>query len=85
MDKKVIEDKLNAALTLDNVYVMTEDNSHFQVIAVGEIFATLSRVKKQQAVYGPLADLIANNSIHALSIKTYTPTEWQRERKLLGL
>lgn len=85
MDKKVIEDKLNAALALDNVYVMTEDNSHFQVIAVGEIFATLSRVKKQQAVYGPLADLIANNSIHALSIKTYTPTEWQRERKLLGL
>lgn len=85
MDKNVIEERLNAALPLDNVYVMTEDNSHFQVIAVSEMFADLSRVKKQQAVYAPLAELIANNSIHALSIKTYTPTEWQRERKLLGL
>lgn len=85
MDKTLIEDKLKAALSLESVYVMTEDNSHFQVIAVGEMFADLSRVKKQQAVYAPLADLIANNTIHALSIKTYTPTEWQRERKLLGL
>ncbi|RKS84699.1 acid stress-induced BolA-like protein IbaG/YrbA [Orbus hercynius] len=85
MDKKVIEQTLNAALSLHEVHVMTEDNSHFQVIAVGDIFADLSRVKKQQAVYAPLAQFIADNSIHALSIKTYTPTEWQRERKLLGL
>lgn len=85
MDKKDIEEKLMQDLVLDEVYVMSDDGSHFQVIAVGNIFTDLSRVKKQQAIYQPLSQYIADNRIHALSIKTYTPTEWQRERKLLGL
>ncbi|MCX8641449.1 MULTISPECIES: BolA family protein [unclassified Gilliamella] len=85
MDKQQIIDKLNSSLNLDNVYVMTDDGSHFQVIAVSELFADLSRVKKQQLIYAPLAEFINDNRIHALSIKTYTPTEWQRERKLMGL
>lgn len=85
MDKKEIETKLMQSLPLTEAYAMTDDGSHFQVIAVGDMFADLSRVKKQQAVYAPLAEYIADNRIHALSIKTYTPTEWQRERKLLGL
>ncbi|MCX8583981.1 MULTISPECIES: BolA family protein [unclassified Gilliamella] len=85
MDKQEIIAKLKNSLNLDDVHVMTNDGSHFQVIAVGEMFAELSRVKKQQAIYAPLAEFINDNRIHALSIKTYTPTEWQRERKLMGL
>ncbi|KEY59952.1 transcriptional regulator BolA [Serratia sp. DD3] len=71
------------ALALDEVHV-TGDGSHFQVVAVSEQFATMSRVKKQQAIYAPLMEYIADNSIHALSIKTYTPEEWKRDRKLNG-
>lgn len=85
MDTKEIENKLLQELNLDEVFALTDDGSHFQVIAVGEMFAELSQVKKQQAVYRPLSEYIADNRIHALSIKTYTPTEWQRERKLIGL
>ena len=85
MDKQEIIAKLKNSLNLDEVHVMTDDGSHFRVIAVGEMFAELSRVKKQQAIYAPLAEFINDNRIHALSIKTYTPTEWQRERKLMGL
>ncbi|WP_392560932.1 BolA family protein [Orbus sturtevantii] len=85
MDKKEIEQKLKSSLMLDEVYAISEDGSHFQVIAVGDIFADLSRVKKQQAVYAPLAEYIADNRIHALSIKTYTSAQWKLERKLLGL
>ncbi|OTQ60069.1 BolA family protein [Gilliamella sp. A7] len=85
MDKQEIIAKLKSSLDLDDVHVMTDDGSHFQVIAVSEMFAELSRVKKQQAIYAPLAEFINDNRIHALSIKTYTPTEWQRERKLMGL
>lgn len=29
-------------------------------------------------------EYIADNRIHALSIKAYTPEEWQRDRKLNG-
>lgn len=51
---------------------------------MGDLFAEMSRVKKQQTVYGPLMGLIAENRIHAVSIKTYTPQEWARDRKLSG-
>ena len=83
MDTNEIKDVLMQALALQEAHV-TGDGSHFQVIAVGELFADMSRGKKQQAVYAPLMEYIADNRIHALSIKAYTPQEWQRDRKLNG-
>ncbi|MDD2842962.1 MAG: BolA family transcriptional regulator, partial [Tolumonas sp.] len=76
-----IESILRAALALDELYVQG-DNGHFQVIAVSALFAGMSRVKKQQTIYAPLTEQIASNAIHALSIKAFTPEEWQRDRKL---
>ncbi len=83
METNEIQAVLEQALELDEVHV-SGDGSHFQVIAVGEMFAELSRVKKQQAVYAPLMQYIADNRIHAVSIKAYTPAEWARDRKLNG-
>lgn len=84
MDNDEIKQVLMNALSLQEVYI-TGDGSHFQVIAVDEQFAGMSRVKQQQSVYAPLMEYIADNRIHALSIKAYTPEEWQRDRKLNGL
>jgi Predicted transcriptional regulator, BolA superfamily len=78
-----IESILQAALPLDEVHANGDDGSHFQVIAVGEIFAGMSRVKQQQTIYGPLMELISSNTIHALSIKAFTPEEWKREKKFI--
>ena len=78
-----IESILRAALALDELHVQGE-NGHFQVIAVSPLFAGMSRVKKQQTIYAPLTEHIASNAIHALSIKAFTPEEWQRDRKLNG-
>ncbi|MCP9268088.1 BolA family iron metabolism protein IbaG [Xenorhabdus sp. XENO-1] len=83
MDTDEIKEVLMKALALDDV-IVSGDGSHFQVIAVGELFDGLSRVKQQQTVYAPLMEYIANNRIHAVSIKTYTPAKWQRDRKLQG-
>ncbi|WP_047682035.1 MULTISPECIES: BolA family iron metabolism protein IbaG [Xenorhabdus] len=83
MDANEIKKVLMEKLVLDEV-IVSGDGSHFQVIAVGEIFGELSRVKQQQTVYAPLMEYIADNRIHALSIKTYTPAQWQRDRKLQG-
>ncbi|AKJ43263.1 BolA family iron metabolism protein IbaG [Pragia fontium] len=84
MDINEIKQVLMNALNLQDVLV-TGDGSHFQVIAIGEMFAGMSRVKQQQAVYAPLMEYISDNRIHALSIKAYTPAEWERDRKLSGL
>jgi acid stress-induced BolA-like protein IbaG/YrbA len=81
MDPKEIEALLQSELGLDAVYV-TGEGSHFQVIAVSEAFANLSRVKQQQMIYRPLNDKISDGTIHALTIKAFTPEKWQREKLL---
>lgn len=84
MEIAEIKQILETALTLDEVIVKGE-GSHYEVIAVGTMFDGMSRVKKQQTVYAPLMEHIATNAIHALSIKTYTPAEWARDKKLMSL
>lgn len=73
---------LEQALSLDELYVKG-DGSHFEVIAVGALFDGMTRVKKQQTIYGPLMEHIRTNAIHALSIKALTPEEWARDKKLM--
>ncbi|MEQ5801723.1 MULTISPECIES: BolA family protein [Halomonas] len=53
------------------------EGCNFQVVAVGEVFAGMSPVKRQQLIYGALSDEIASGALHAVSIKTYTPAQWQ--------
>jgi len=79
-----IKQILENALELDEIIVKGE-GSHYEVIAVGAIFEGMNRVKKQQTIYGPLMGQIAANDIHALSIKTFTPEEWARDKKLMSL
>lgn len=59
--------------------VMIEgDGYHFQVTVVNEQFAGKTPVKKQQMIYAALNEHIASGAIHAISIKTFTPDEWQQ-------
>ena len=55
MECKVIEQILTEALSLTEAHV-TSDGSHYKVVAVGECFEGMSRVKQQQAIYTPLAE-----------------------------
>ncbi|WP_394172721.1 BolA family protein [Thalassotalea litorea] len=77
-----IEKILNDALTLDDLRV-TFDGSQCSIIAVSDSFEEMSRVKKQQTVYAPLTEAINQGQIHAVSIKTFTNSQWQREKKFI--
>ncbi|WP_100656675.1 BolA family protein [Alteromonas flava] len=79
MTNEEIELLLKEALNLSEVHVQSE-GSHIKVIAVGDVFDELSRVKKQQYVYAPLKELIADGTLHAVTIKTFNTQQWQRER-----
>lgn len=81
MDIQQIEQVLTEQLQLSEVYVKA-DGSHYAVTAVGDCFDGLSRVKQQQLVYSPLMHVIADGTIHALSIKAFTPQQWRREKLL---
>jgi len=82
MNTEIIKAKLEQALTLD-VCIVKGEGGTFQVIAVSEMFIDMSRVKKQQAIYVHLADDIATNAIHALTIKALTPDEWQKQKHFI--
>lgn len=58
------------------------DGSHFEAVVIGEIFAGLSLVKKQQKVYATLGDKITSGEVHALTIKTYTAEEYEKAQRL---
>lgn len=58
------------------------DGSHFEAVVIGEMFDGMSLVKKQQAVYATLGDKITSGEVHALTIKTFTPSEYAKAQKL---
>ena len=66
---------LEARLEDCDFYIQGE-GCNFQVIAVGDVFDGLSPVKRQQLIYGALAEEIASGAVHAVSLKTYTPAQW---------
>ena len=55
---------------------VTGDGQHFEAIVVSEEFAGKSRVQRHQRVYQALGDRM-REEIHALSMKTLTPQEWE--------
>ena len=83
MENNEIQSVLMNALSLQEVHV-SGDGSHFQLIPGAELFDGMCRVTEEMTVYGPLMEYIADNRIHAVSIKAYTPAEWARDRKLNG-
>ncbi|MBX4180839.1 BolA family protein [Sodalis sp. CWE] len=81
MESNEIKSILKKSLILDEVYI-SNDGNHFLIIAVSQQFAGMSQLKKQQTIYGPLMKYIADNRIHSLSIRAFTPDEWQSDQKL---
>lgn len=53
------------------------DGQHFEAIIISPDFACKTRVKQHQLVYGALQAELASETIHALSLKTFTPETWQ--------
>lgn len=49
--------------------------THYKAVIVSERFAGLSPVRRHQAVYATLGQLMSE--VHALALHTYTPEEWQ--------
>jgi acid stress-induced BolA-like protein IbaG/YrbA len=52
------------------------DGQHFQALVVSSQFAGRSRVQRHQLVYAALGERM-REEIHALSMRTLTPEEWQ--------
>ena len=70
--------------TLPDAQVIVQDltgtQDHYQATIVAEAFASLNRVKQHQLVYQSVQTVMNSGDLHALSLKTYTPDQWQSEQ-----
>ena len=57
---------------------VTGDGAHFEALIVSADFRGLNRVARHQRVYRALGTRM-REEIHALSMRTLTPEEWQEE------
>jgi len=82
MNPESIKQLIDEALLSDCDITVTGENGHFEVLAIGDIFADKSMVAKQQIIYAIVNEQISSGAIHALTIKTHTPAEWEKAKKL---
>lgn len=70
-----IEQSIRAGLDCVHVEV-AGDGHHWEAVIVSEAFRGLPKVRQHQLVYAALGDRM-REEIHALSMKTLTPDQWQ--------
>jgi acid stress-induced BolA-like protein IbaG/YrbA len=69
--------QINIAQGINTIHLtVIGDGQHFEAVVVSDEFAGKSRVQRHQLVYKALGDRM-REEIHALSMKTLTPQEWQ--------
>ncbi|NQX87894.1 MAG: BolA/IbaG family iron-sulfur metabolism protein [Halioglobus sp.] len=78
MDAGSVKALLQEHLPECEFHVQGEGNK-YDITAIGEVFQGLRPVKKQQLVYAALTAQIADGSIHAVNIRTFTPNQWQEQ------
>jgi acid stress-induced BolA-like protein IbaG/YrbA len=74
--KSLIEQGIAGATAL-----VEGEGNKFQATVISENFAGLSLVKKQQLVYATINPQITSGVIHAITMQTFTPAEWEKKQK----
>lgn len=77
MQPEQVKRLIEIGLTDAHVYV-EGDGAHFTALVVSSQFANKSRIQKQQLVLDTVKPELLDGSLHALSIQTFTPDEWQQ-------
>ena len=61
----------------DSIVLVDGEGCDLLISVVSEQFIDLALVKKQQLVMATLKEPLASGKLHAVSVKAYTPDEWQ--------
>ena len=77
MQPEVVQSILAEGMPCQHVAV-DGDGHHFEAVIVSSEFAGKSRVQRQQRVFAVVGEKMERNEIHALSMKCYTPGEWEQ-------
>ena len=75
MDAAQVTARLEAHLDECEI-IVRGSGDQYDLTVIGAVFEGMRAVKKQQLVYAALTSQIAEGSIHAVNIATFTPQEW---------
>ena len=64
-----------AGLACDHIE-LEGDGRHWQAVIVSAEFEGLRPIRRHQRVYATLGARMHTDEVHALSMQTFTPTEW---------
>lgn len=80
-----IKSILQQALPEAEVHVLDpmNDGQHLVALVISPSFEGMPLVKQHQAVMQPLREAF-QTQVHALSVKTFTPQRWQKEKSRFG-
>ena len=81
MQNDEIKALITAGIPGSHVQVAGDDGTHFEAIIVSASFLGLNMVQQHQLVYKTLGEKMGRD-IHALSIQTYTPEQWEKKSQL---
>lgn len=73
-----LEAYITQNLACEYIKVLGDDGTHFESVIVSNAFVGKSMVQQHQLVYTALGDRM-RSEIHALSMKTYTPEQWNKQ------
>ncbi|WED43905.1 BolA family protein [Legionella cardiaca] len=79
INNEVLEQRLVETGEVDFVRV-EGDGYHYQLTVVSDSFLGKTKVARQQWVYAKLKDYITTGSLHAITMKTLTKEEWEKNR-----
>ena len=78
MNAEHIQTMIAAGLACEHVHV-EGDGRHWYATVVSAAFEGQRLIQRHQKVYATLGDKMANDEVHALSMKTFTPVEWKAQ------
>ena len=75
MENDAVKQLIEAGLPGCRVEV-TGDGRHFEAVVISEEFEGKTPLQKQRMVMATVKPQIESDELHALSIKTFTETQW---------
>lgn len=78
MTDQQLHDIISAGMACNHLEV-SGDGRHWSAMIVSSEFEGLRAIARHKRVYAALGERIQTDEVHALSMKTFTPSEWAQQ------
>jgi len=83
LDPERLKRRIGEALPGAEVEVkdLTGTGDHFEARVVSAAFEGKGMVDQHKLVYASLSDWLRTGELHALALRTFSPSQWERSRR----